>query len=232
VPNHKDLNKLNNLPSNLEWVTSKANSSHAVKSLQAQQSDYFAQHSDALVKEVLELVIKGTPYNEISELTGVRSGTISLWAKGFSRHQGELTEKALQARRSKFSDKLSTAQIEAICTGIIKGRDVASIAQEQNVKPGTITALLRGSNRQNDEAGLLITARKHWAEKTDKKASKGSANHFSKLNESVVAQIKLRLQHGESCAEIAKRYGVQGAAISKINRGRTWRHVEPAQTLK
>lgn len=49
------------------------------------------------------------------------------------------------------------------------------------------------------------------------------------LTETQVSYIKLFLAEGWSQPELAKRYGVDHATISAINRGRTWSHVEPYQ---
>jgi hypothetical protein len=53
----------------------------------------------------------------------------------------------------------------------------------------------------------------------------GSKNHFATLTESDIPKIRAMLAGGTSRKEIAKRFGVQDAAISKIALGKTWRHV-------
>lgn len=53
----------------------------------------------------------------------------------------------------------------------------------------------------------------------------GSLNHFATLTEEDVKQIRQRLEQGETGAKLAKEYGVQAAAISKIRLRRSWRHI-------
>lgn len=50
----------------------------------------------------------------------------------------------------------------------------------------------------------------------------GSRNPKSKLNESLIPEIKRMLSLGWSCAATAKRFGVSKATISSINVGRYW----------
>lgn len=56
-------------------------------------------------------------------------------------------------------------------------------------------------------------------------AIRGSNNHWAKLNEDKVTQIKYRLANKESHQTIADNFGVSRAAISMINTGRNWKHV-------
>lgn len=54
---------------------------------------------------------------------------------------------------------------------------------------------------------------------------KGSNHHRSKLTESDVIQIRIRLDSGETQKSIAKDYGVTPPLISDIKRGISWRHL-------
>ena len=54
---------------------------------------------------------------------------------------------------------------------------------------------------------------------------KGSKNYFATLTEVQVKEIKKELQNKISCSELAIKYNVQVACISKIKLGRTWKHV-------
>ena len=54
----------------------------------------------------------------------------------------------------------------------------------------------------------------------------GQDNATSKLTESKVRRIRLRVSRGETQTAVAKDYGVTQANVSEIVRRRTWRHVK------
>ena len=54
----------------------------------------------------------------------------------------------------------------------------------------------------------------------------GSLCHSSKLNESLVGQIKQEIRDGARNFELARRYGVSGSVISEIRHKKLWAHVE------
>ena len=56
--------------------------------------------------------------------------------------------------------------------------------------------------------------------------SQGSRNRHAVLDETKVKAIKVELKKGRGVTDIAKDYGVQKSAISKIKTGRTWKHVK------
>ncbi len=55
--------------------------------------------------------------------------------------------------------------------------------------------------------------------------SRGSNNHFSKLNETNVETIRVLIRNGQSNPSIATLFGVTPAAISQIRRGVNWSHL-------
>jgi hypothetical protein len=55
--------------------------------------------------------------------------------------------------------------------------------------------------------------------------SRGAANRHAVLSENDVRAIKRRLAEGGGVSAIAREYGLQKAAVSKIKTGRNWRHV-------
>ena len=55
--------------------------------------------------------------------------------------------------------------------------------------------------------------------------ARGEANRHAKLSTDDVVCIRSLLEHGESGAEIARRYGVQRSCVSKIKQGRSWAHI-------
>ena len=56
--------------------------------------------------------------------------------------------------------------------------------------------------------------------------SRGEANRHAVLNAESVVRIKTLLASGSGVTELAKIYGLQKSAISKIKTGRTWKHVD------
>lgn len=53
----------------------------------------------------------------------------------------------------------------------------------------------------------------------------GSRNRFSKLNESIVSDIKMRLRDGAKGVDLSAEYSISRAVISEIKTGKLWRHV-------
>jgi len=60
------------------------------------------------------------------------------------------------------------------------------------------------------------------------KKARGSKNGNAVLNEEQVSIIKVKLlKYEESCREIARRYGVAVETIKSIQKGQSWKHIEP-----
>lgn len=57
--------------------------------------------------------------------------------------------------------------------------------------------------------------------------SRGEANRTAVLSEGDVIMIKRRLTKGWGVSDLAREYGVQKAAISKIKTGRNWAYIQP-----
>lgn len=73
--NHKDGNKLNNVYTNLEWVTASENPKHAYDHLlrknKCGDDSHLSKYNEDSIKQVCELLSKGFPPLIISEETGV-----------------------------------------------------------------------------------------------------------------------------------------------------------------
>ncbi len=72
--NHKDGNKRNNHDENLEWITSKGNSIHAVETglIKSCEDSYLAKSTNEQIKEVCELLAQNKlTLNQISCKTGI-----------------------------------------------------------------------------------------------------------------------------------------------------------------
>ena len=57
--------------------------------------------------------------------------------------------------------------------------------------------------------------------------SAGENNHFAKLTETIVIEIRHALANGATNSTIQKKYGLSKGAVSHIRTGRTWRHILP-----
>jgi len=57
-------------------------------------------------------------------------------------------------------------------------------------------------------------------------SNQGSKCYLAKLNETKVMDIKTRLLAGEKGIILARKYGVHPVQISRIKKGKTWRHVK------
>lgn len=83
--NHKDGNRRNNRPENLEWVTSKQNKAHAWKSglYNHRGTDhYLAKLDNEKVTRIRKMHEQGYNYPYIAKLIGVSKTTIGLVIRG------------------------------------------------------------------------------------------------------------------------------------------------------
>jgi hypothetical protein len=55
---------------------------------------------------------------------------------------------------------------------------------------------------------------------------KGNAVTRAVLGEAVVGEIKQRIRAGEKYSDIARAFGIDPSAISKIAGGKLWKHVQ------
>lgn len=79
--NHIDGNKQNNFVTNLEWVTPKENTQHAVKeglmNPPIGERSGSSKHTESQVIEAIKLLADGKPNHEVAKLTGINDRAVS-----------------------------------------------------------------------------------------------------------------------------------------------------------
>lgn len=86
--NHKDGNKLNNHLSNLEWVTSRENINHAIKSgamRQMKKNEGNLKYTQEQINEVYNLAIEGMTYAKAGSVHGMPYSTVAHLMRGSRR---------------------------------------------------------------------------------------------------------------------------------------------------
>ena len=74
--------------------------------------------------------------------------------------------------------------------------------------------------------GLYPTGDSHWRSRMPERGARGETAGLAKLTNDNVRDIRKALANGEKGVDIAVRYGVSPTAISRINKGHTWHHVD------
>lgn len=57
------------------------------------------------------------------------------------------------------------------------------------------------------------------------RVQRGASHSSAKLDDAKVVEAKLRVMRGESCAAIARSFGVTRQAVWRAVRGYTWKHL-------
>lgn len=87
-------------------------------------------------------------------------------------------------------------------------------------KPKTLATKMKMRKPKSDE-----TKRRMSLAQVGNSKSQGERNRHAKLNLESVRDVKRMLGDGMGVSEVARIYGLQKAAISKINTGRNWSFV-------
>jgi hypothetical protein len=74
--NHKDMNKKNNIHTNLEWVTPKENAIHCHRN-----KKYFHKYDVDMLNQAIELRNRGMVYQQVGDTLGVCKRTALLMCK-------------------------------------------------------------------------------------------------------------------------------------------------------
>jgi hypothetical protein len=150
VINHKDGNKMNNLPENLEYTTPKGNTHHAIKSGRFGNNIYSVE----TIQEVVDLLKQTSPrltYAQIAEKTGVNPRTIASIRNRQSiiyEMRGVKVGEIKRVRR-----KLSEADISEIRRLLAEGEiPQKEIAARFEVDPAMITRIKNGTRHQGKAA--------------------------------------------------------------------------------
>lgn len=142
VVNHKDGDKANNQASNLEWVTQRENSLHAVKTgLNPVRS---------LDEEIVHLICKrleeGFRTKDIADLTGVNRSIIQ---KIKARHiYTNVSDEYIFDSQVLPNSKISLSKIISICELLEKGLNRDDIARTLKVGSGTVGRIKRREYHQ------------------------------------------------------------------------------------
>jgi hypothetical protein len=143
--NHKDGNKQNNLPSNLEWVTLRENCKHRCRELGlgVGEKNGQAKISEAQVKEIRFLYENGKKNAEIVALLGVSLHAVKKVLNGKTwKHLGFVPD----ADRAHGNSKLSISDVLAIKSLLKKNFTKTEIALRYGVSRPTISLIASEKN--------------------------------------------------------------------------------------
>nr|DAO30480.1 MAG TPA: homing endonuclease [Caudoviricetes sp.] len=134
VPDHKDMNKLNNHYTNLEWVTRKVNTNRAFDAFVGPvgEKSHLAKMTDDMARKCCELLQQGLPSGEVAEIVGVSKKTVVHIKAGecWTRISKDYTF----PKDPKFQKRMDERTIRNICTLILAGtRTDKSIAEQFGV---------------------------------------------------------------------------------------------------
>jgi len=145
VVNHKDLDKLNNLPYNLEWISPLANMHHAMEGL----GHWYAKGEDSgpskllasQVLEIVELLKTNMHQSAIAELFGVNPAAIS--DINIGRSWSHLTRIAHEGRVPR-KVAITEQMVSEIKQYLARGMKYRPIARICGIDHSTVSNIARG----------------------------------------------------------------------------------------
>lgn len=134
VVDHKDMNKLNNHYTNLEWVTQKENTNRAFNAFVGPvgEKSHLAKMTDDMARKCCELLQQGLPSGEVAEIVGVSKKTVVHIKAGecWTRISKDYTF----PKDPNHQKRMDEQTIRHICTLILTGtRTDKSIAEQFGV---------------------------------------------------------------------------------------------------
>lgn len=160
--NHKDGNKSNNVVENLEWVTAKENSQHAVlnnlfkQPLGSNRPNSKISESD--VVEILEMLQNGVSSKEIANKFSIGVGQISSIKRNRTwKHVARKFEFPLCIGEQHFLSKLTNLDVVEIHNLLENGKcSQYEIAKKFNVAQSVISRIKTGARWAHLKDGLSI----------------------------------------------------------------------------
>jgi plasmid maintenance system antidote protein VapI len=140
----------------LEWVTSKENHVHAVETglMPIGSARPGAKLTESTVEVIKEYMIAGADDQEVSEITGVVTATISKirqgkrWAHVILDVEVPINSDGRKGN-SRGKQKLSSGDIPAIRSLYQEGLSLAEIGRRFHVHSGTIDGIVKGKTWTN-----------------------------------------------------------------------------------
>ncbi|MGO5674788.1 GIY-YIG nuclease family protein [Bacillus subtilis] len=129
------------------------------------------------------------------------------------------SKKSIEARLN--SSKFTLQQIKYIKRALYNGERIKDIALEFNCKESTIHSIKSCSTWEN----VLPELNEKLRKLTYVGIHKGENNACSKLDETMVKEIKTLIISGLPLVTIAKKFNVSSTTIGHIKRGKLWSHV-------
>jgi transposase len=166
------------------------------------------------VRAIAECVAAGERHTAIAERFGVSVETVGAIKSG--KRWAEAIDDDLRARMQASStgtalDALGARQVMA---ALEAGRSGRSIAEEFGISPSLVSAIKSG--RAWSALDPDLPARLAKAPRQGKT-----------LTATQVAEIKQRLEAGQSSRKVAAEFGVSASSIQAISQGKTWTDIEP-----
>jgi uncharacterized protein (DUF433 family) len=165
------------------------------------------------VRAIAECVAAGERHALIAERFGISAQSVGAIKSG-KRRAAEIDDE-LRARMAAATPgvALDADGARAVMVALEAGRPGQSIAEEFGISPSMVSAIKGGRAWSTLDPELPA--------RLAEKPQRGKA-----LVASQVAQIKQRLNAGQSSRKVAAEYGVSASTIQAISQGRTWAEVE------